>query len=235
MSSTPLDSSVLRTRQRAEALSKALSSIMHVGLIPTLTALKKPTSIWVTKISSIFQLWLSLYEGGSFVPQERVCAWTRACARAHACGVLLEVCCWTTVLDLLTNNLKSVQAGASLHAWVTVLMSSFHAVLCRLARWRCRFTILLLQICVLEYMCRIKPAIETRWDTFRGRKYTFREDENRQSPASKKSVRNCFVEMTQSGQLRPPSLPVSGSLGSESRNHPFCSLWNEFYFMWFKS
>lgn len=26
----------------------------------------------------------------------------------------LEVCCWTTVLDLLTNHLNSVQAGASL-------------------------------------------------------------------------------------------------------------------------
>lgn len=91
----------------------------------------------------------------------RMCA--SVCVCVCTCRVLLEVCCWTTVLDLLTNHLNSAQAGASLHVWVTLLMSSFHAVLCSLARWRCRCTILLLQICVLEYMCRITPPIEWRW------------------------------------------------------------------------
>lgn len=92
----------------------------------------------------------------------------RMCATVHLlvcvrAGVLLGIYCSTTVLDLLTNHLESAQAWASLHVWVTLLMSSFHAVLCSLARWRCRFTILLLQICVSVYMCRIKPPIEGRW------------------------------------------------------------------------
>lgn len=103
MSSTLLDSSVLWTRQRAEALSKALSSIMHVGLISTLTALKKPTSIWVTKISSIFQFWLSLYEGGSFVPQSE---WVCVCLSR----LPLEVCSWTKSLRFTH---KSSQHSAS--------------------------------------------------------------------------------------------------------------------------
>lgn len=169
MSSTPLDSSVPWTRQRAEALSETLSSIMHVGPIHTLTALKKPTAIWVTKISSIFQFWLLLYEGGSHVPRVCVmcvCAQVSASVQERMCVCVqgqLEVCCWTPVLDLLTNHLNLVQAGVFLRVWVTELMSSFHAVLRSLARRRCRFTVLLLQICVLECMCRIKAPIEGRW------------------------------------------------------------------------
>ena len=156
MSSTPLDSFVPWTRQKAKALSKALSSIMHVGLIRTLTALKKPTAIWVTKISSIFQFWLSLHEGRSYV-QRCMCV----CTCTHRC---LKMC--TSVREfagairkyvvgqqhwiyaqIISNQCKL----GCLRVWVTVLMSSFHAVLRSLARWRCRFTILLVQICVFEF------------------------------------------------------------------------------------
>lgn len=83
-------------------------------------------------------------------------------ARTWAHGLLLDECFGKTVSDLPTNHLKRAQARGSLLVWVVVLMSSFHAVLCRLARWRCRFTVLLLQICVSAYMCRIKLPIEGR-------------------------------------------------------------------------
>lgn len=79
-----------------------------------------------------------------------VCVRTGVCKCACVQGQL-EICCWTTVLDLLTNHLNSLQAGASLSVCESqLLMSSFHAVLRSLARWRCRFTILLLQICVFR-------------------------------------------------------------------------------------
>lgn len=180
----------------------------------------------MTKISSIFQFWFSLYKRGPFAPEH---------ASVHTHGSLLEVCFGKTFSDLLTNHLNWAQARASLLVWVTVLMSSFHAVLWRLARWRCRFTVLLLQICVSAYMCRIKLPIEGRRAIHTEGGNAPLRGKNRQSPASKKSVWNCFEEMTWSGQLRPPSLSVSGSLDSESPNHPSCLLWNEFYFMWFQN
>lgn len=43
----------------------------------------------------------------------QVSASERVSVRARR-GGQLEECCWTTVLDLLTNHLKSGQAGASL-------------------------------------------------------------------------------------------------------------------------
>ena len=165
MSSTPLDSFVLWTRQRAEALSKAMSSIMHVGLIRTLTALKKPTAIWVTKISSIFQFWLSLYEGRSYVPQ---CACTHRCPQL--CTSVRACVCTGAIRNMLLDNslgfthkLSQLCASWSASVWVTVLMSSFHAVLCSLVCWSCRFAIFLLQICVFQCTSRIMPAVVGRW------------------------------------------------------------------------
>lgn len=156
MSSSPLDRSALWTRERAQALSKALSSIMHAGLIPTLTALKKLHPFEWQRSHLFFSF--DSHRIREDLSRQNVAV--RARTWAH--GPLLDECFGKTVSDLPTNHLNRAQARGSLLVWVVVLMSSFHAVLCRLARWRCRFTVLLLQICVSAYMCRIKLPIEGR-------------------------------------------------------------------------
>lgn len=168
MSSTPLDSFVLWTRRGAEALSKAPSSIMHVGLIRTLTALKKPTAIEWQRSHLFFSFDSRCMRKDlmchSVSVDVCVCVCTRAqvSANVHECAGAIRNMLLDNSLGF-THKLSQLRASWSVCVWVTVLMSSFHAVLRSLARWSCTFSIFLLQICVLEYMCRIKPLVVGRW------------------------------------------------------------------------
>lgn len=102
------------------------------------------------------------------VREDLMCHTVRACARARVneCAWVqeqLEICCWTTALDLLANYLNSGASCERLRVCESqFLMSSFHAVLRSFTRWRCRFTLLLLQISAFECMCRDK-ASNRRW------------------------------------------------------------------------
>lgn len=70
----------------------------------------------------------------------------------------LEICCWTTALDLLTNYLNSVQAGAS--ACVSHSFNEFFSCSPPQPRSLALQIHMLLQISVFDCICLEKLLIE---------------------------------------------------------------------------